>query len=479
MPYSYIDLHCHPSMKPYGKSFSVEPGKNSQNRREKNSIWFYDSPNFFEKAIQLLSGVCKFSQSDCTTLAHGNVRVVCASLYPIERGFFRNKLGTELISDLASAFATSVGIERVNYIQGIKNYFEDLLREYEYYVNGEDKLSTTDSGKFRYVLAKNFGMIEDAIESDANTIFVIFTIEGLHALHNDIDQPNIDTAIANIRAIKQWPHVPFFVTFSHHFNNHFCGHAKSLFDLIGRKTNQTENLNGSFTDMGKKVLREVLSKANGKRIYIDIKHMSAVARKEYIQLVTDPQGEYPGEEIPIIISHGAANGLRSMNEKVVDIMETGSTFLKEDINFYDEEIIALAKSGGIIGLQLDERRIADKETIKRVKHSAWIGKIRHYRSELLWKQVQHIVELLDKQSLFAWDCIAIGSDFDGMIDPLNGYLTHETIVHLEEYLERHAFNYMNARGLIALRPFNRLPSDEIVQRIFHSNAMSFMRKYFK
>ena len=55
MPYSYIDLHCHPSMKPYGKSFSVEPGKNSQNRREKNSIWFYDSPNFFEKAIQLLS----------------------------------------------------------------------------------------------------------------------------------------------------------------------------------------------------------------------------------------------------------------------------------------------------------------------------------------------------------------------------------------------------------------------------------------
>ena len=231
--------------------------------------------------------------------------------------------------------------------------------------------------------------------------------------------------------------------------------------------------------MGKKVLAEVLSNTNGKRIYIDIKHMSALARKDYIHLVTDPQGDYAGEEIPIIISHGAANGLRSMNEKVVDIMETGSTFMKEDINFYDEEIIAMAKSGGIIGIQLDERRIADKETIKRVKHSAWIGKIRHYRSALLWHQIQHIAELLDKQSLFAWDCIAIGSDFDGMIDPLNGYLTHETIVHLEEYAERHAFNYMNGRGLTILKPFNRLPSDEIVQRIFHSNAMSFLRKYFK
>ena len=119
-----------------------------------------------------------------------------------------------MISDLANSFATSVGIERVNFIQGIKNYFEDLVREYEYYVKGEDKLSSTDSGKFRYVLAKNFGMIEDTIESDANTIFVIFTIEGLHVLHNDIDRPNVDTAIANIRSIKQWPHVPFFVTFS-------------------------------------------------------------------------------------------------------------------------------------------------------------------------------------------------------------------------------------------------------------------------
>ena len=478
MSYSYIDLHCHPGMKPYGKSFSIEPGKNSHNRREKNSIWFYDSPNLFEKAIQLL-GICKFTQADCTTLAHGNVRVVCASLYPIERGFFNNDLGTGVVSDLVSAFATSVGIERVNFIQGIKNYFEDLVREYNYYVEGEGKTSHTDSGKFRYIIARNFDTIEEHLESEENVILMVFSIEGLHVLHNDIDHPDVDAAVANIRAIKQWPHVPFFVTFSHHFNNHFCGHAKSLFDLIGRQTNQTENLGHSFTEMGRTILREVLSKENGKRIHIDIKHMSAQARRDYIKMVTHPDGEFAGEEIPIIISHGAANGLRSMDEKVVDIMDTGSTFMKEDINFYDEEIIALAKSGGIIGLQLDERRIADKETVKRVKNSVWIGKIRHYRAALLWNQIQHIVELLDKNNLFAWDCIAIGSDFDGMIDPLNGYLTHETIVHLEEYTERHAYNYMANRALSTIKPFNRIPSDEIVQRIFHSNAMAFMRKHFR
>ena len=168
MSYSYIDLHCHPGMKPYGKSFSIEPGKNSQNRREKNSIWFYDSPNLFEKAIQLL-GICKFTQADCTTLAHGNVRVVCASLYPIERGFFNNDLGTGVVSDLVSAFATSVGIERVNFIQGIKNYFEDLVREYNYYVEGEGKTSHTDSGKFRYIIARNFNTMRNALLNLRNT----------------------------------------------------------------------------------------------------------------------------------------------------------------------------------------------------------------------------------------------------------------------------------------------------------------------
>ena len=75
-----------------------------------------------------------------------------------------------------------------------------------------------------------------------------------------------------------------------------------------------------------------------------------------------------------------------------------------------------------------------------------MNKIRHYRSELMWNQIQHIVELLNSHDLFAWDCIAIGSDFDGVINPLNGFLTQETIPSLQEYVERHAYNYMQGRG---------------------------------
>lgn len=479
MLYSYIDLHCHPSLKPYGKSFATEPGKNSSRRRDRNSIWPYDSPNFFEKAIQLLCGVCKFSQADISTLSNGNVRVVCASLYPIERGFFRNELGTGIISDLAASFATSVGDKRVDHVQSVKNYFEDLVREYNYYVQGENIKVTTESGAYRYLIARDFSTIENHLNDEEKTIIIVLTIEGMHVVHSNIDQPDEQTALDNVREIKRWAHVPFFVTFAHHFNNHLCGHAKSLFGLIGDKTNQRQNLDAPILDLGRKVTRELLSKQNGRRILIDIKHMSAQARREYISMVSDPDGEFLGEEIPLIISHGAANGLRSMDDKVIDIKETGPDFMDGDINFYDDEIVAMARSKGIMGLQLDERRIADKEAVKRLKNSMWISKIRHYRSNLLWKQIQHIAELLDSHNLFAWDCLAIGSDFDGIIDPLNGYLTHETTVHLEEYVERHAYNYMNDRGKTALKPFNQIPSDEIVQRLFHSNAMSFMRKHFR
>src|SRR6202008_3249780 len=139
----------------------------------------------------------------------------------------------------------------------------------------------------------------------------------------------------------------------------------------------------------------------------------------------------------------------------VDGKDTAYKLLAEDINFYDNEILMVAKTNGIFGFQLDERRIASETTLKNTKHSVFMNKIRHYRAELLWNQVQHIAELLDRNDLFAWDCMAIGSDYDGIINPLNGYLTAETFDDLQQYLERYVFNYMNDAGK-ALKSYNQL-----------------------
>ncbi|NNJ88151.1 MAG: peptidase M19 [Eudoraea sp.] len=476
----YIDLHCHPALKPFGKSFRDIPvGVNSGDRRRKKSIWYYDPPSPFDKLLNYLSGLTKFSQSNFTALSLGGVSIVCVSLYPLEKWFVRNKLNNELILDLASNFALGIGAKRVDHIQGIQDYFKDLVQQYMYYQQLDGKTFRIAGGRYRYKLVRNYGEIEkirsEESTSRIQTIAVVITIEGLHVLNTGLRiSPDEEEVIQNINAIKKWQFCPFFITIAHHFWNHICGHAPSLTGIITKFADQSEGLDTGFTPLGRKVLERMLSKTDGKRILPDIKHMGLTARKEYYELLDSGEDEY--KDIPIIVSHGACNGLTSFSDPVPAYPETAKELNPASINFYDEELIRLARSGGIIGLQLDERRLTNKARLKKTKHSIKRHKIMHYRSELLWNQLQHIATVLDAEGLFAWDCMAIGSDFDGIIDPLNGFWTAEELPYLADFLERHAYNYMSKA--IFNFPENKIDADEIVQRLFSGNGKRFLSKYF-
>jgi microsomal dipeptidase-like Zn-dependent dipeptidase len=478
---TYVDLHCHPAMKPYGKSFNLStPGDNNKNTRKENSLWFYNPPSVADKLLNYIGGLTKFSQANVSSLGYGNVKVVCASLYPMEKWFVNNKLGTGAVADVLENLAIGVGKKRINFIQGITDYFADLEREYNFYKQLNGQQFDIDEGQMKYIIAKNYNDIEVALQADeihhTTTICFVMTIEGLHVLNTGLAQePDPAQVLANLDTIKSWEHKPFFVTFAHHFWNHLCGHARSLTGLVAKQTDQSENLNTGFTELGWKVLKKLLDNKDGKRILVDVKHMSALSRRQYFEKL---RTEYADQHIPVIMSHGAANGLRSMDEQVVDMKDTGFKLLQEDINFYDEEILIMAKSNGLIGLQLDERRIASANTLSNTKHSMFRNKIMHYRSELLWNQVQHIAELLDKHGLFAWANIGIGSDYDGVIDPLNAFWTEEEMPFLADFLERHANNYMEGRGQQVLQPFNRISPNEIITRIFTDNAMAVMKQHF-
>ena len=439
---NYVDFHCHSAMKPYGKSFNYSViGKNNPNRNRSNSIWKYNPPTLVDKLINYIIHLTKFSQANFTSMAKGGVNVVCISLYPIEKWFFANKINNEFIKDIASNFATGVGKKRVDAVQALTNYFEDLEMEYDFYKQLDGVVKRLPEGKFRYKLVKSYDEIERIKAEDHDkltTICVVLTIEGLHVLNHNIKiQPREEDFLANLQYIKNWDTPPFFVAIAHHFWNHLCGHAQSFTKLVKKKVDQSEGLNSGFTALGEKIVHELLSTNNGKRILIDLKHMSVASRKDYYSII-DTTPAY--KHIPHIISHGAVNGLQSFTKKEQIGSKVAGKFNPVDINFYDEEIIRIAKSKGIIGLQLDERRIASKKTLKNTKSSLSRSKIMHYRSELLWNQIQHILEILDTAGIFAWDCMAIGSDFDGIIDPLNGFWTSEELPFLADFLERHAYN---------------------------------------
>jgi len=89
-----------------------------------------------------------------------------------------------------------------------------------------------------------------------------------------------------------------------------------------------------------------------------------------------------------------------------------------------------------------------------------------------------VAEVLDSHDLFAWDILALGTDFDGGVDALNGFLTAETMPDLLAYTERYAFTYMEGRGKQVLKSYNQISPSEIVNRVFSDNGIAFLRKWF-
>ncbi|MDQ6813023.1 MAG: dipeptidase [Bacteroidota bacterium] len=484
-----IDLHCHPTLKPMGHSTN---GSQSSDPNDKSSLWFYDPPGVTDKLLNEILSVTKFSQANFTACARGKVWVIAMALGTIEKWFFNNRLGTEVIADVLEDFATEVGKRRIDEIQKIKDYFKDLLTEFSFLEQQDGAIVNVSGNNYAYKIARDFGELNAiaelnrvALESDAKDkviyIAVIPTIEGLHVLNCGLDPArspeNIKADAQEVKAhavaLKEHPHRPWFVTFTHHFFNELSGHSESLKGLIAKNCDQHLGIDTGFTSLGREVLNILLDNSDGKRILIDIKHLSPAARKQFFELRRNEH-----LDIPVIISHGVCNGLPTAGVTNSAFPELGTTFNDKEINFYDDEIIEMVKSNGIMGLQLDERRIASDEIIKGTRHSFFKNKIMHYRSELVWRQIQYVAELLDANGLFAWGNVAIGSDYDGIVDPLNSFWTMEQYPDLKSFLERHAFNYMQNNSSRLKNSFNKISADIIVQNIFQTNAWKFLERWF-
>nr|WP_321232093.1 membrane dipeptidase [uncultured Psychroserpens sp.] len=484
MKKSYIDLHCHPALKPFGKSFKYSPTKqNNLNSGRKNSIWHYSPPNFVERQFNKILTLTKFTQTDLTALAKANCNVVVIALYPFEKHFLKDKmLGVKFLPDLLVNLAAGVSQKRIDNLRNHNSYFQDLKDEYDFYKQLDNFAQIIDGVTYTYRLVNNYTEISTNITtstSDRKIISLVPTIEGGHAfetgLDKDKDTANETTVLNNIDTVKNWEHKPFFLTLAHHFYNEICGHARSIsIGLI--KKNQNRGLNTDITDLGFKVIDKLLDNSDNKRILIDIKHMSTAARKTYYKLL---ETTYANENIPIIVSHGAANGRRSIVEWDVSDSKQSQYFTQDDINIYDSEILRIAKSKGIFGLQLDERRIASKKAIASSR-IYWPSKKRRYRNkaDLIWRQIRHIAELLDKNGLFCWETIAIGSDFDGIVNPIKGLWTAENLKDIKPYLIEKAEDYLK-KYKSNLQPQNQISASEIIDRVLFINANEFLKTYFK
>ena len=498
-----FDMHCHPAIRPYSRS--IKHGrKNNRNPRKKWSIWHYNPPRGLDKTLNRWFNLTKFSQANFSELAKGDVKIISACLYPIEHGFGSLRGRKGIWPDCLFNLISEIGYTRINEIQDNQDYFQDLEYEYEYYkeLDGRD-IELKKGGQYQYKLIKSFTEIPDCKSiSKKNIIWVVLSIEGGHVFNCGMEIPAVrKTVIRNIDRVKNWDHRPLFISIAHHFYNELCGHDESFPRFLKKRLNQFVGMHGGFTQLGREVVERLLDNSEGKRILIDIKHMSTRSREEYYNILDK---DFKTKKIPIIVSHAAVNGLKSFDDRRVQIENSQGKFNRVYINIFDDEIVKICDSGGFLGIQLDERRIASKSELLQSKGKLLKWKRLYKKSEiyrrneaykrktcsrenlihnmslLVWYQIQHIAEVLDLNNKFAWGTAVLGSDFDGLIDPTEVFWTAKDLRYLEDKLLELATDFMNNAGQNMNVPANRsITAQEIVNNFLRENACDFLATFYQ
>lgn len=466
--FKFTDLHCHPNLKTFGHSFS-DPSKKSKMRSD---VWYAKPPTQITKIFNALTGMTRFSQADFTTMSKANVKIAFVSLYPFEKGFFINGALNGPISAKLANIITSIGYKRIRYLQRHINYFEDLNNEYNFLLNS-NQVQEVDEIARTWRFSSSWKEIEKLLGNE-NTIAVINTIEGAHVFNSGLNPYGRETigdqVLKNIQLIKKWKYPPIFITLAHNFNNDLCGHARSL-GKLGPLVNQFEKLDTGFSELGLKVVKALLS-YDKKPIFIDIKHMSVTSRMEYFSLI---EKEYDNK-IPIIVSHGAVTGIDLSQKQNGSLIP--SFFSNENINFFDEEIIGIAKTEGLFALQMDTNRLAGKKHNKKTIFSLDSKRAIKQSALMIWRQLQHIAEILDKEGLDSWSTACIGSDFDGTINPPSGVWTAEYLPVMAEALLAEATFFCSQNMILTNQKNTKISPEEIIDKFIYSNTINFLKKYF-
>jgi hypothetical protein len=479
-----VDLHCHPAMKPFGKSFMRRyiTGENNPNTAEENSIWHQQRPKLFRRVANVLLSLTKWRQSDMETLIQGDNRVIVASLYPLEKGMVVHHDAEDIkfAGRLLRNLATGIGMRRIRHLQEMKDYFTDLVAEYDFYKQLHGKTVTLNGKQKTY---KMIGKSADLELEDENCVNVIMSIEGAHVFNCGLEKregikTDREEVLQNLQKVKNWEFRPLFIGIAHHFDNGLCGFAESFSGIVAKQMKQADDPEQGFSELGIQVVMDLLDNSDGKRILPDIKHMNPKSRYEYYDLL---KKRFPEENIPIVVSHGALNG--KLRYKTHDYVSKKG-FNAKDINFFFDELILIEKSKGIFGIQLDERRIFDvkmkRDILKEAKKNMNNYGKRHLRhnSYFIWRQIETIGVYLDNLGHNAWSIQALGTDYDGIINPLNGWWTSKELKDLDQYLMHHALDFLSSDQAKSLKEFNKLSAEEIVEKVMSTNALDFIKRNF-
>ncbi|MCS7189854.1 MAG: membrane dipeptidase [Bacteroidia bacterium] len=415
----------------------------------------------------------RITRTDFVKLLRSNTRVVTLALHPIER-FLISAFTTR---PFAYALVFRMRLERVRQVLQ-RNPFTILQQEYNLLLAYQRQ----PEGAGEIVIVRKPEDIDIAI-ADPNKIAVILSIEGAHALgfeYRDYTFPAIKgfsyegfMALERdvIRQQLDWAasrgiHM---ITILHMVYNHLGTPAKAvelrgLLSILPNPYRSLRNL-GSYrglTSYGVAFIEE----AYKRHILIDVKHSDHTTRSQIYEIAK----EY---NMPVIASHVAASGHALKNRQVRRDMPRhrlrSSNFNPWDINLHDEDLIAIAESKGLIGLILDERILAGEKLLQGVR----AGQVPPL--EPLLQHIRYIYTVLVEAGIppqQAFGTLCLGSDYDGLIDPIDAVptvLEYPTVLYpaLIQFFEEE----------YSLFKDTNLSPQELADRISYKNGIDFWKKF--
>ena len=540
----FFDLHCHPSFKSalLNDDLSLCPSP-----IEAVDIQLRVP---FPVCVENLAGNSLDSQSSFSQIPGGSL--VVAGFLAFERVY-------AFVPDLKKVKNLGTKV-----LQNMANETES----YHQLMTGRDlahfqKFLPTPSGLRQYKLLSS--ITEYPSPPDPNTIYVVASIEGIHNFYSrkkllDQEKPaNQQEIVDQLELWKQQSAVDpatfprlLHITLAHHGQNALTNHAWAIPIRFATDTVSVGSFNptgNGLSDLGELFVRVALREsATEKRILLDVKHLSLTARKQVYKLMRE---EFP--DVPILATHMGVVGtsweqppiaairssadhpknqfvtynriggfLRRVPPDSSGSMLTRIPFNPWSINLYDEDIIQIMRSGGLIGVSLDRRILGatltggpvederfSRDDIPPTWQVSQGDPLSFYPSialptlfsgnqgkavQDLWSFCQSIVHLVlltelakgnqnedDRvpASINPWDHICLGSDFDGLISavktcPSADHFTHLFGPKLKEVLTA-MINHLNAHP-VTTTPLS-VPVN-VVEKLSFKNGLDFLKKHF-
>lgn len=454
--------------------------------------------NFVPAMLELLSGVAVVKSA--AKLARGKPFSAAREMFSVARN-------RGPVRELIHRVFLKYGKRRVRHLLSDDyDYWEEFEREYEF-LRARDgcrervEVAVLDGHRHRrdevdgcYHLVDGVGTFE-SVSEQGDDVAVLLSIEGGHVFSMGPDGRRVDDSLIfeRIRRLKELDHPIFYLTLAHHFDNGICGHARSLMDLANLVMDQRPRMHEGFErsgELGLRVVRELLDLDEGladrgnRRILIDTRHMSPRTRWEYYNEVVRPYNARHADKtvqerrrfpkIPVISSHSAHTGVRHLSELVANADRENdhwhrNQFYAWGLNTADEDVRMVHQSEGLYGVSFDQR-IVGVPPLQKVADDQW--------PHIMLNQIFGVVDVImddDRLSPASkrtiWDRICIGSDFDGMIDPVNRYSTAVDFYTFADDLRCLLGKHRHTRMI------NEIGVDELVEKIAWKNAYAFARRH--